>query len=345
MLTTETLQRILEGKHLSESEAVLAMDSMMQGNSTPAQMGSFLTALRIKGETVEELVGFAKSMRSHGITLPSVDDSAIDTCGTGGDGGKTFNISTAASFVVAAGGVPVAKHGNRAVSSRSGSADVLEKLGITIQQTPIEAGSFLQRHGLCFLFAPLFHQSMRHVMQTRKELGFRTCFNLLGPLANPAQVKRQLIGVYDPRLTEMIAQVCKQLGIERALVVSSLDGLDEITVTGETQVSELRDGEIITYQWSPEQFGYARSRISEIAGGTAEQNANLMRRIFQGKVSNAASQIVCLNAGAAFYLAGRVDRMEHGVELAETILAEGTAFRKLEEMMVESMKGEFHVFK
>lgn len=343
MITPTLLQRLLQGKSLTREEAREVMDKMMQGANTAAQIASFLTALRFKGETVDELTGFAQSMRDHAVKLSSVPTGAIDTCGTGGDGGKTFNISTASAFVVASSGVPVAKHGNRAVSSQSGSADVLEALGVQIQQTPSEAESLLHSHQLCFLFAPVFHEAMRHVMPTRHELGFRTFFNLLGPLTNPANVKRQLIGVYDWNLTETIAKVCKELGLERVLVVSGYDGLDEITITGSTRVSELRYGEIQTYDIEPEQFGISCSSLSEIAGGEAVENARLIQDIFNGLGKDAARDVIALNAGASLYLADRAGTLSAGIQLALQMIEDGTTAQFLENYIRQSKEGKKYV--
>lgn len=343
MILSTVLRRLLQGKSLSREEAREVMDEMMQGTNTSAQIASFLTALRLKGETVEELTGFAQSMRSQAVKLLSVQAEAIDTCGTGGDGGKTFNISTASAFVVASSGVPVAKHGNRAVSSRSGSADVLEALGVQIQQTSNEAESLLHSHQLCFLFAPVFHEAMRYVMPTRHELGFRTFFNLLGPLTNPAQVKRQLIGVYDPVLTDKIARVCYELGLERAMVVSGHDRLDEISISSPTRVTELRGSEIQTYEVEPEQFGMCRASLSEIEGGNAVENARLIQDVFAGVVKGAKRDVIALNAGASLYLADRASSLSEGVQMALKIITDGIAANFLENYIRHSQEVRQHV--
>jgi anthranilate phosphoribosyltransferase len=325
------LSKVVSGTSLTREESVELMSAMMEGRFTSSQAAALLTALRMKGETPEEISGLAEAMRKKAtrVFLPEVD--AVDTCGTGGDGGRTFNISTAAAIVAAAAGTPVAKHGNRAVSSKSGSADVLEALGVEIQLTPEEARETLTEIGICFLFAPLFHQAMKHVMATRKELGFRTCFNLLGPLANPAQVKRQLIGVYEPGLTETTAKALAALGTQRALVVSGLEGIDEISIAAETQVSEVNNGEVRTYRISPEELGLTRARPEDLAGGNAAENAAIIRDILHGK-PGPKLDVVLANAGAVIYVAGQADTLQEGVHIARQTVMAGSAAVKLEQM-------------
>lgn len=330
-LFKQSLAKILDGGNLEREEASALMGAMMEGTVPPAQIAAALTGLRIKGETVEELTGLAFAMRAKAEPFPQSASDAVDTCGTGGDGGKTFNISTAAAIVAAAAGVPVAKHGNRAVSSRSGSADVLEALGVPTQLSPEEAGKALQKQGICFLFAPLFHQAMKHVMPVRRELGFRTCFNLLGPLSNPAGVKRQLVGVYDPNLTQPVAEVLTRLGSERVLVVAGLEGIDEISVAGETRISESRDGTIRTFYLTPEELGLSRHPLSALAGGDAEQNAAIIRGVFRGE-PGAPRDVVVANAGAVLYLAGHAASLGEGVEIAAAVIDRGAAEAKLQEM-------------
>lgn len=327
------VKKVVEGQHLTAGEAKLAMGSMMNGEATPVEIASLLTSLRMKGETIDELYGFAEGMRDKALPMPTRFADAVDTCGTGGDGGKTFNISTAAAFVVAACGIPVVKHGNRAVSGKSGSADVLEALGVNIALKPDEAEQLLKQTGLAFLFAQLYHPAMKHVMPTRKELGFRTFFNLLGPLCNPAGVKVQLVGVYDAQLTEPVAQVLRRLGIKRAMVVAGKDGLDELTHAAETQVSELGEDRVKTYVISPEELGLPRGTSDEIAGGTPAENAALIQRIFDGRTEGGARDIVALNAGAVIYLMGREASLAAGVERAHQVIASGEAKRKLEEVI------------
>ncbi len=331
------VNKLLDRTDLTTQETFYLMEQMMNGASNDPQIAALLTALRIKGETVEELIGLVEGMRVHATPLPNPVEGSVDTCGTGGDGGKTFNISTTTTFIAAAAGVPVAKHGNRAVSGKSGSVDVLEALGITLDLSPEEASQQLHQTGVCFLSAPQYHPAMKHVMPTRKALGFRTCFNLIGPLANPASVSRQLMGVYDPKWTEKLALVLKAIGKKHALVVSGLDGLDEITLTGPTQISELKDGQVRTYTITPAYLGLSTCTIDELVGGTAEENAIIIREIFAGKIS-AKRSIVEANAAAVLYLAGKVQSLSAGVQLASRIIDDGLALKKLEEV-VQSSQG------
>ncbi|MCF6093379.1 anthranilate phosphoribosyltransferase [Microaerobacter geothermalis] len=326
------LEKVICGNRLNREEAREVMEKIMNGEATSAQIASMLTALRIMGESVDEIVGFAQVMREKAKRVYVKNERLVDTCGTGGDGGKTFNISTAAALVSAAGGIKVAKHGNRAVSSRSGSADVLEALGIKITLTEEEASQMLDETNLCFLFAPLFHQAMKHAVQPRKEIGFRTVFNLLGPLTNPAGAKRQLLGVFSPSLTETMANVLKELGTERCLVVSGHDGLDEISVTSSTQVVELRDGEISSFVISPEDLGIPRYSLDEIRGGAAEENAALIRAIFNGEQKGAPRDVVLLNSAAVFYLADEVSSLEEGLQRAKEVVDQGYALNKLNQL-------------
>lgn len=328
----EYLAKVVRGEDLTETEAMKAMAAMMEGRSSSVQTAAFLTALRMKGETVEELTGLATMMRKKALPVSLPLSGAVDTCGTGGDGGRTFNISTAAAIVAAAAGVPVAKHGNRAASSRSGSADVLEALGVPIQLSPAAANAFLKKLNICFLFAPLFHQGMKAVMPTRRELGYRTCFNLLGPLVHPGKVRYQLVGVFDPALTEKIAQVLLALGTKRALVVAGLDGIDEISPASATQVSEVKDGKVSTYQIYPEDLGISRSSLAAIAGGDAQENAKIIRQIFAGE-RGPRRDVVVMNAGAVLYLAGKAPTLSEGVILAAETIDRGAAEAKLKAMI------------
>jgi len=326
------IAKIVGGADLTQDEARAVMAEIMDGLATPAQIGGLLTALRMKGETVEEIVGFAETMRDKAIRLETPGRDLLDTCGTGGDGAGTLNVSTAAAIVAAAGGVRVAKHGNRAMSSRSGSADVLEALGLSIELSPEQAAACLEQTGFCFLFAPLYHRSMRHAAAPRKEIGIRTVFNLLGPLTNPAGADRQLLGLFDRSRTESIAQVLRRLGRERALVVAGHDGLDEISVCAPTQVTELRNGEIRTYDIEPEDLGLDRYLLDDIRGGDAAKNADMIRRVFDGE-PGACRDIVLANAGACFYVAGRVGSLRDGVRLAAETIDSGAARRKLEQLI------------
>ncbi|GAA4709001.1 anthranilate phosphoribosyltransferase [Brevibacillus fulvus] len=330
MLKT-ALAQLFQGVHLDRETARQAMGEIMDGKATPAQIGAFLGTLRVKGEQVEEIIGFAEAMRERAAKFPLQANDLVDTCGTGGDGSNTFNISTASALVAASAGVKIAKHGNRAVSSRSGSADVLEALGIPISLDPQSAAQCLERTNLCFLFAPLYHQAMSHAAGPRKELAVRTVFNLLGPLTNPAGAEKQLLGVYDSTLLSTVAQVLRQLGVKRALVVTGSDGLDELTVTGASKVAELKDGTIREYEVEPEQFGLRRYTIEQLRGGDPHANATMIREIFAGK-RGAGRDIVLLNAGAILYLAGRAESIDAGVICAAELIDRGDVLRKLEQV-------------
>lgn len=335
------LAKLVQGENLTREEAYHLMNRMMEGKASPTQVAGVLTALRMKGETVAELTGLAEGMRHKATSVSLRVPGAVDTCGTGGDGGKTFNISTGAAIVAAAAGVPVAKHGNRAVSGRSGSADVLEALGVRIPMSPKEAETALIQLGICFMFAPIFHHAMKRVMPTRKELGFRTCFNLLGPLVNPAGVKRQLMGVFDPSLTETAARVLLALGAERALVVAGLDGIDEISVSAPTRISEVKEGQVTTYTVNPADLGVRQAAPEAVSGGDAQTNARILRQIFQGD-SGPRRDVVLVNAGAVLYVAGRTRSIAEGVRMAADVVDSGKAAEKLEEMIRYS-RGVNHV--
>lgn len=328
-MLTYALEQILQGSDLTRAIAEEAMGEIMDGKATPAQIGAFLASMRLKGEQVEEIIGFAQAMRARAMRFPIDHPGLVDTCGTGGDGSNTFNISTASSIVAASDGVRIAKHGNRAVSSKSGSADVLEALGVPVNLSPKEAADCLRATNLCFLFAPLYHQAMKHAAGPRKELAVRTVFNLLGPLTNPANASHQLMGVYDAKLLPTVAAVLRELHIERALVVAGSDGLDELTVTGTSQIAELRDGQIRTYEIDPEQFGLRRHDKDALRGGDSSENAEIIRDVFAGK-RGAARDIVLLNAGAILYLSDRVRSIEAGVIRAAELIDDGLVMRKLE---------------
>lgn len=328
-MLTQALEHILQGKHLDAAVAEEAMGEIMDGKATPAQIGAFLASLRLKGEQVGEIIGFARAMRARATRFPIDIPGLVDTCGTGGDGAHTFNISTASAFVAASDGVRIAKHGNRAVSSKSGSADVLEALGVPVDLSPKDAADCLRVTNLCFLFAPLYHQAMKHAAGPRKELAVRTVFNLLGPMTNPAGASHQLMGVYDRKLLETVASVLGQLDVRRALVVAGEDGLDELTVTGVSHIAELRDGEIRTYEITPEQFGLRRYEKEALRGGDAAENAAIIHEVFSGS-RGAARDIVLLNAGAILYLADRTSSIEAGVIRAAELIDDGLVMRKLE---------------
>jgi anthranilate phosphoribosyltransferase len=327
----EALRRLTLGESLSRDETEDLFGQLMDGLVSDPLKAALLVALRMKGEAVPEIAGAAAAMRRRVVPIPHAAAGVIDTCGTGGDGRGTFNISTAAALTAAAAGLPVAKHGNRSVSSRSGSADVLAALGVKIDTEPETTGRALDAVGIAFLFAPLLHPAMREVMPVRRELGLRTIFNVLGPLTNPAGARRQLMGVYAESLVEPIGHVLCELGAEHALVVHGSDGLDEITTTGPTHVSEVRHGQVKTWFLEPESFGIGRARLEDLAGGGPEENAALMHRVLAGEAGPLVD-ITALNAGAALYVGGLVPGIAEGVERARDILASGAAARKLEEL-------------
>ncbi len=312
-------------------EAAQVMEEIMEGQVTPAQFGAFVTALRLKGETVEEIAGLARTMRAKAIPV-RVNEPVVDTCGTGGDGSATFNISTAAAFVVAGAGLKVAKHGNRAMSSQCGSADVLEALGVKIDLTAEQVERCLEEVGIGFMFAPAFHPAMKYAAAPRREIGIRTVFNILGPLTNPAGAKAQVLGVADGSLLEKMALVLKSLGCHHALVVHGEDGLDEITITAKTHVCELKDGRIKSYTISPEDFGLSRASLDSLKGGTAEQNAALLRSILTG-ASGPQRDVVLMNAAAALLAGDRVASLKPGIDLAREAIDSGRALAKLEQLI------------
>ncbi|HUT54991.1 MAG TPA: anthranilate phosphoribosyltransferase [bacterium] len=324
----QSLAALAEGKDLGRDLMVAVMNGIMEGEATPAQIGAFLMGLRVKGETVEEITGAAQVMREKAkrITAPG---PCIDTCGTGGDNSLTFNISTTAAFVVAGAGLIVAKHGNRAASSACGSADVLAALGVNIEADVPLVEHCLREAGIGFLFAPLLHGAMRFAIGPRREMGTRTIFNVLGPLTNPAGAKRQLLGVFSGRLTEPLARVLGNLGSEAALVVHGEDGLDEITLTAETRVSELKDGQVKTYSIKPEDFGFKRCHKDDLLGGAPEDNARIARQVLDN-APGPRRDVIALNAGAAIYAAGKADTIALGVKIALAAIASGAAAKKLE---------------
>jgi len=328
----EVIKKIVDRENLSENEAYESMDEIMKGFGTESQIGAFLSGIRVKGETIDEITGCAKAMRDNGVKVKLNSKYAIDTCGTGGDGGKTFNISTAVAIIAAAGGVNVAKHGNRAVSSRSGSADVLTELGIAIDLEPDGAIKCIDETGMAFLFAQKYHTAMKNVAGIRKELGIRTIFNILGPLTNPASVKGQFMGVYNQSLTGTIAQVLSRLGCEKALVVHGADGLDEITTTALTYVSEIKDGEIFSYSISPEDFGISYAMPQQILGGTAKENAEIIMEILNG-MKGPKRDIVVLNSAAALYVGNLAASLKDGVKLAQDIIDSGKALSKINQLI------------
>jgi anthranilate phosphoribosyltransferase len=311
-------------RDLSEADMEAVVGEIMNGEATPAQLGALLMGLRIKGERVDEIVGAARALRRAGLSV-ATSRLVVDTCGTGGDQRGTFNISTAAAIIAAGAGVAVAKHGNRAMSGTVGGADVLEALGVNIDLAPEAAGACLERVGMVFLFAPRFHPAMRHAAAPRRELGVRTLFNLLGPLANPAGARVQLLGVFAPEWVEPMAQALARLGSTRALVVHGDDGLDEISLTGPTAVAELRAGRVTPYRLTPEQLGLQSCRLEELVGGDAAANAALIRAVLDGSASRPATDVAVLNAGAVIYVAGNAPDLAAGIELARGALRSGRA--------------------
>ncbi|WP_367714787.1 anthranilate phosphoribosyltransferase [Nitratireductor sp. GISD-1A_MAKvit] len=330
------IAKAASGDPLSFDEAREAFDIMMSGNATPSQIGGFLMALRVRGETVEEISGAVATMRAKMLPVNAPDD-AVDIVGTGGDASGSYNVSTCAAFIVAGAGVPVAKHGNRALSSRSGAADTLAALGINIELSPARIAACIREAGLGFMFAPAHHSAMRHVGPSRVELGTRTIFNLLGPLSNPAGVRRQLVGVFSPEWVEPIAQVLKQLGTQSAWVVHGA-GLDEMTTAGTTQIAALENGEIRHFEITPEELGLKRSTMAELKGGDAMHNAKALRAVLEGD-KNAYRDIALLNSGAALVVAGRAKNLKDGVRLAGEALDQGHARTTLERLIEVSNKG------
>lgn len=324
--------RLIEFQNLTQQEAAEAMDIIMSGQATEAQIAEFLTALRMKGETIDEISGLALGMRAKANLVPDSKD-AIDIVGTGGDLASSFNISTTASFVIAAAGVKVAKHGNRSVSSKSGAADVLECLGVKIQSTPEQAKACLDTVGVSFLFAQSYHKSMRFVAPVRGQMGVQTVFNVLGPLTNPAQTDYIVLGVYEKKLLSVMAHVLIQIGIQRAMVVYGNDRLDEVSISDSTSVAEVRDGQVLEYELTPEQMGLPRGTKEEIVGGTAQENADITKGILNGSITGSKRNIVLLNAGCALYTIGKVASVQEGVSLAAEMIDSGKALEKLQELV------------
>lgn len=324
--------KVVDGNSLTQEEAIEAMDIIMSGKATNAQIAELLTALRMKGETVDEITGFARGMRAKATNVQNAKD-AIDIVGTGGDLASSFNISTTSSFVISAAGVKVAKHGNRSVSSKSGAADVLENLGVKIQTTPEQASASINNIGIAFLFAQSYHGSMKYVGPARREMGIRTIFNILGPLANPAETDYIVFGVYDKSLLPVMSKVLIELGIKRAMVVYGNDRLDEISISDSTSVAEVKDGNVIEYEISPEQFGLPRGKKEEIVGGTPQENAAITRGILDGTIRDTKRNIVLMNAGCALYTIGKTDSIADGIALAAEIIDSGKALEKLNQLV------------
>jgi anthranilate phosphoribosyltransferase len=345
-IITEAVRALVERRDLTRIEAAAAMEAIMSGAATNAQIAAFLTALRMKGETVEELVGFAQVMRQKAVRVRTKGEEVaaltgtdremlIDTCGTGGDAAGTFNVSTATAFVVAGAGLKVAKHGNRSVSSLCGSADVVEALGINLELPPSKVGRCVDEAGIGFLYAPLLHTAMKYVMAARREMGIRTVFNMLGPLTNPAGANAQVIGVYSAALTEPLARVLAELGTVRAFVVHGADGLDEISNTGESQIAEVREGVVRSFRVRPEDFGLPQASIGDLQGGDRAENAQIIRHLLAGG-DGPRRDIVLMNAAAALVAGGKARNLKEGVSLAGRSIESGAAGGKLEALVALS---------
>lgn len=332
------LEKVVNHEDLTADEAAGAMREVMEGRANPAALGALLSALVMKGERPSEIVGFARTMREHALKLSAPMGDVFDTCGTGGDRSGTFNISSAAAIVIAASGVPVAKHGNRSVSSRCGSADVFEALGVNVAASPATVERGLKETGIAFFFARTFHPAMKHAAQTRADLGIRTAFNLLGPLTNPAGATRQLVGVPRPELTELLARALMMLGSKRAWVVHGADGIDEVSTTGHTKVSESRDGAVNTFYVHPSDFGIAKSDPTALRGGDAAENAAIIRDVLAG-TRGPRRDVVLLNAGVALFVSGRVGTIREGIAVAASAIDSGAAAERLQRM-VESSRAE-----
>ena len=328
----EAIKDLIAGADLGRARTRAVMDQIMSGQATDAQIGAFLVALRIKGETIDEIAGGAEVMREKATPIVTVHPDLIDTCGTGGDDSGTFNISTTVAFVACGAGLAVAKHGARSISSQCGSADVLAALGVNVEATPEKVGECIDEVGIGFLFAVALHGAMKHAIGPRRELATRTVFNILGPLTNPAGAKRQLLGVFDGALTEALAGVLRELGSERALVVHGSDGLDEITLTGPTQVSELRDGQISTRQIHPEDFGLQVVSAEALKGGDADYNARILREVLDGR-EGPQRDVVLLNAAAAMVVGGLAEDITAGLEVARTSIDSGKARQALDRLV------------
>jgi anthranilate phosphoribosyltransferase len=335
----ESIQKLIDGANLPFAESQEIMREVMSGKATNAQIASFLTALRMKGETVEELIAFVEVMREHCLRIhPRVQGRLVDTCGTGGDKIKTFNISTAAAFVIAGAGVAIAKHGNRSVTSRSGSADVLEKLGLNLKMSPETVEATIEQIGVGFLFAPAFHPAMKYAVEPRREIGIRTVFNVLGPLTNPASANAQLLGVYDQKLAEPLAYALKKLGCEEAMVVHGLDGLDEISTLGKTVIAWLKEGEVATMEVAPKDFGVKQARVADIKGTAPEESAEIMFEILNGNcaVDEPKTEIVLVNSAAGIMVGGNAEDFSYGMTVAHRSIESGAAVKKLKALIKAS---------
>jgi anthranilate phosphoribosyltransferase len=334
----EGIQKLIEGTNLTFEESAQIMTEILSGRVTNSQTAAFLTALRMKGEVVEELIAFASVMRKNCHQIqPNVCGRLIDTCGTGGDRVKTFNVSTASAFVIAGAGVAVAKHGNRGVTSKSGSADVLEKLGINLSMDPKEIEGIIEKVGIGFMFAPTFHPAMKYAAEPRREIGIRTVFNILGPLTNPACANAQLLGVYDKKLTSSMAFALGKLGCEEAMVVHGLDGLDEVSTVGQTIISHLKQGNVVNTVYSPRDFGLKKALVTELQTSTAEESCEVLFRILKGNLKeNAKVDIVLVNSAAGLIVGGRVKDFKEGIEMARKSIESGMSYVKLKDLVKAS---------
>ena len=330
----EAIQLLAQGNNLSKQQAYECMNEIMAGEASQIQMASYLTALSLKGETIDEITGSAGGMREHCIKILN-DEDVLEIVGTGGDHSNSFNISTTSSLVIAASGIKVAKHGNRAASSKCGAADVLEALGVKIDISPKQSADFLKQIDICFLFAQNYHIAMKYVAPVRKELGIRTVFNILGPLTNPAGASMQIMGVYDETLVEPLARVLNNLGVKRAMVVYGEDGLDEISLSSSTQICEIHDGHYTCYKITPEQFGFERCLKEELVGGTPQENAKITLDILKGQ-KGPKRDAVLMNAGAAIYIGGKAQDLQEGIAIARQMIDEGKALKKLEDFIQAS---------
>ena len=327
----EAIHKVFKKENLTYEEAEAVMNEIMEGEASAVQMSSYLTALSMKGETVEEITASAAGMRAHCVRLLH-DMDVLEIVGTGGDGANSFNISTTSSLVISAAGIPVAKHGNRAASSKCGAADVLEALGVNITISPEKSRELLEKIGICFLFAQNYHIAMKYVAPVRKELGIRTIFNILGPLANPAGANMELMGVYDESLIEPLAHVLANLGVKRALVVYGTDGLDEISLSAPTKICEVKDGTFTSYEITPEQFGLTRCKKEDLVGGTPAENAQITHDILAGKPGQKRDAVL-MNAGAAIYMAGKAETIQDGIDMARNMIDSGKAAAQLEKFV------------
>jgi anthranilate phosphoribosyltransferase len=334
----QAIAHLVRGQDLTEAEAETVMEQIMSGQATTAQIGGFLIALRLKGETVEEVTGFARAMRRNAIAVHSRHRQLVDTCGTGGDGCGTFNVSTMAAFVVAGAGLPVSKHGNRSVSSKCGSADVLQALGVRLELSPEQVGACIDEVGIGFLYAPLLHPAMKHAIGPRREMGVRTVFNILGPLTNPAGAQVQVLGVYDRALTEMMARVLNSLGCQAAFVVHGADGLDELSTTGPNQVTRLQDGQVRTSTLDPLDLGLPRATSADLEGGDAEKNAAIFRAVLEGE-PGPRRDVVLLNAAAGLVAGGLAQDLPEGLCLAAQSIDSGAAQDKLKALVAFTDNG------